>query len=105
MQVLADRIQLMFIGGEIGEKAEEIDRIMHENPIQVLLLEFTGSGMRFKARYRIGDYVETRVSEDRLNAAIYKALINANIAMPSSDIIIHFADQGTELTISRKDEN
>jgi len=37
--------------------------------------------------------------------AIYKGLINANIAMPSSDIIIHFADQGNVLTISKKDEN
>lgn len=78
---------------------------MHENPIQVLLLEFTGPGMKLKARCRIEDYMEKRVSEDRLNTAIYKALINANIATPSSDIITHFADQRNVITISKKGEN
>lgn len=49
--------------------------------------------------------MEKRVSEDRLNTAIYKALINANIATPSSDIITHFADQGNVITISKKGED
>lgn len=79
--------------------------IMQENPVQVLLLEFTESGIKFKARCWIENFVETRISEDKLNTVIYKALINANIAMPSSDIIIHFADQGSALTISKKDGN
>jgi hypothetical protein len=39
------------------------------------------------------------------NTAIYKALINANIAMPSYDVIIHFADQETELTVSNPARN
>ena len=30
----------------------------------------------------------TKVPE-KLNTVIYKALINANIAMPSSDIVVH----------------
>jgi len=41
----------------------------------------------------------TKVPE-KLNTVIYKALINANIAMPSSDIVVHFANQETELTAS-----
>nr|WP_269849949.1 mechanosensitive ion channel domain-containing protein [Methanosarcina horonobensis] len=94
-----------YVRNLIIEAMKHEDWIMYENPVQVLLLEFTGSGMKFKARCWIENYVETRVSEDRLNTAIYKALINANIAMPSSDIIIHFADQGIELTISKKDDN
>ncbi|KKH94667.1 hypothetical protein EO95_18450 [Methanosarcina sp. 1.H.T.1A.1] len=52
---------------------------MHEQPVQALLLRFTGSGVEFKARCGIENYVEIWVSEDRLNTAIYKALINANI--------------------------
>lgn len=89
----------------IIEAMKHEDWIMHENPIQVLLLEFTGSGMKLKARCWIEDYVETRISEDRLNTVIYKALINANIAMPSSDVIIHFADKENVLTIPKKNEN
>jgi len=75
--------------------------IMQENPVQVLLLEFTESGIKFKARCWIENFVETRISEDKLNTVIYKALINANIAMPSSDIVVHFANQETELTVSK----
>lgn len=68
------------------------DWIMQDKPVQALLLEFTESGVKFRARCWIEDYVETRVSEDRLNTAIYKALISKNIAMPSSDLVIYFAD-------------
>lgn len=49
--------------------------------------------------------METRVSEDQLNTAIYKALINANIVMPSSDIIVHFADLENELAISKQNKD
>ncbi|MFZ2498348.1 MAG: mechanosensitive ion channel family protein [Methanosarcina sp.] len=90
-----------YIRNLIIEAMKHEDWIMHEKPIQALLLEFTGSGVKFKARGWIENYVETRISEERLNTAIYKAPINENIEMPSSDIIIHFADLGNELTISR----
>ncbi len=75
--------------------------IMQESPVQVLLLEFTESGIKFKSRCWIENFVETRISEDKLNTVIYKALINANIAMPSSDIVVRFANQETELTASK----
>jgi MscS family membrane protein len=71
----------------------------------VLLLEFTRSEVKFKVRCWIENFVETRISEDRLNTAIYKALINANIVMPSPDIIVHFADVNTDLIISRRDND
>lgn len=79
--------------------------IMQESPVQVLLLEFTESGIKFKARCWIENFVETRISEDKLNTVIYKALIDANIAMPSSDIVVRFANQETELTASKSNEN
>jgi MscS family membrane protein len=43
-----------------------------------------------------------RISEDRLNKAIYKVLINTGIEVPFSNIIIHFADQENRATISRQ---
>ncbi len=66
--------------------------IMQEKPIQALLLEFTESGVKFRVRCWIEDYVEIRISEDRLNTAVYKALINKKIAMPSSDLVVYFAN-------------
>nr|WP_011308007.1 cation:proton antiporter [Methanosarcina barkeri] len=44
--------------------------------------------------------VNNKKVSEKLNTVIYKALINANIAMPSSDIVVHFANQKTELTAS-----
>lgn len=41
----------------------------------------------------------TKVPE-KPNTVIHKILINVNIAMPSSDIVVHFANQETELTAS-----
>jgi hypothetical protein len=36
--------------------------------------------------------VEKRISEDRLNTAVYKALIDKKIAMPSSYLVFYFAN-------------
>lgn len=66
--------------------------LMQEKPVQALLLEFTESGVKFRIRCWIENYVEIRISEDRLNTAVYKALINKKIAMPSSDLVVYFAN-------------
>ena len=75
--------------------------IMQDKPIQAHLFDFTEFGVKFKVRCWIENFVETRILEDRLNTAIYKALINAGIAAPSLHNIVHFADRENELTISR----
>lgn len=76
--------------------------IMHDKPIQALLFDFTEFGVKFKVRCWIENFVETRISEDRLNTAIYKAMINAGIAVPSLHNIIHFADPENESIIFRQ---
>lgn len=86
----------------ILESLAHEDWIMHDKPIQALLFYFTEYGVKFKVRCWIENFVETRVSEDRLNTAIYKALINAGIPVPSLHNIIHFADQENESTFSRE---
>jgi len=75
--------------------------IMHDKPIQVLLSEFTEFGSKFKVKCWIENFVETRISEDKLNTAIYKVLINEGITMPSLHTIIQLDDQENESTISR----
>jgi small-conductance mechanosensitive channel len=66
--------------------------ILHEKPVQVLLLKFTDHGVKLKVRCWIENYMETRISEDRLNTAIYTALIGKKVAMPSSELIIYFGN-------------
>ncbi|MDP4197653.1 MAG: mechanosensitive ion channel [Bacteroidota bacterium] len=75
--------------------------IMHDKPLQALISNFTEFGVEFKVRCWIENFVDTRISEDRLNTAIYKALINGNIAMPCSNVMIHVADQDNESIFSR----
>ncbi len=79
--------------------------IMHDKPIQALISHFTEFGVELKVRCWIENFVDTRISEDRLNTAIYKALINANIAVPSFHTIIHFVNQENGSTISKHGDN
>lgn len=79
--------------------------IMQDKPIQALLFDFTEFGVKFKVRCWIENFVETRISKDRLNTAIYKALTNAGITVPSLHIIIHFTDQENRVTVSKEDND
>ena len=47
--------------------------------------------------------MDTRISEDGLNTAIYKALLDADIAMATGvpSIPLHFADSENESVIRR----
>jgi MscS family membrane protein len=94
-----------YVRNLILESLAHEEWIMHDKPIQALLSEFTEFGVKFKVRCWIENYVDTRISEDRLNTAIYKALINAGITVPSLHTIIHFADPENESTISRQGDD
>jgi small-conductance mechanosensitive channel len=81
-----------YVRGLIVDALKSEEWIMRERPVQALLFEFTESGIKFRIRCWIKDYEEIRISEDRLNTAIYKALINKKIAMPSTDLVVYFAN-------------
>lgn len=76
--------------------------IMHNKPIQALVSEYTEQGVKFKVRCWIENYVDTRISEDQLNTAIYKALINANVSLSTSTsyVTIHFDDVKNDQQLS-----
>jgi MscS family membrane protein len=59
--------------------------------------------VQFKVRCWIENYVDTRISENGLNTAIYKALIDVDIVMATgvSYIPLHFADSENESVIPR----
>jgi small-conductance mechanosensitive channel len=76
------------------------DWIMHEEPVQALLLEFSGSGVVFKVRCWIENYVDIRVSLDMLNTAIYKALLDGDIELSTYNIVVGFTDLETGSIVS-----
>lgn len=58
------------------------DWVMHERPIEALLLEFGESALIFRVRCWIEHYVETRRVMDKMNSALYRALSDAKIVIP-----------------------
>lgn len=66
------------------------DWIIHDKSIQALLYGFTEFGVQFKVRCWIENYVGTRISENRRNKAIYKALTGAGISMAIGTSLLPF---------------
>ena len=94
-----------YVQNLILEALAHEDWVMQDKPIQALLFDFTEFGVKFKVRCWIENFVETRISEDRLNTTIYKALTNAGISVPSLHTIIHFTDQENKLTVSKENDD
>jgi MscS family membrane protein len=65
------------------------DWVMKNKPVEALFLEFRDSGLMFRVRCWIEDYVETRRIIDKLNTAIYKALNEADIEIPFPQRVVH----------------
>lgn len=65
------------------------DWVMKDKLIEALFLEFGDSGLLFRVRCWIEDYVETRRVIDKLNTCIYKALNEANIEIPFPQRVVH----------------
>ncbi len=68
-------------------KAEEW--VMHEKPVEALMLEFGDSALVFRVRCWIENYIETRRVIDKMNSALYKALNQAEIIIPMPQRAVH----------------
>jgi small-conductance mechanosensitive channel len=55
------------------------DWVMHDRPIEALMLEFGGNALVFRVRCWIEHYVEKRRAIDKMNSALYKAVNIAGI--------------------------
>ena len=64
--------------------------VMKDQRIEALFLEFGESGLLFRVRCCIENYVETRRILDKLNTVIYNALIEADIEIPYPQRVLHF---------------
>lgn len=63
--------------------------VMHEKPIEALLLEFGDSALIFRVRCWIEHYVETRRVMDKMNSALYRTLSDAEIVIPMPQRSVH----------------
>jgi MscS family membrane protein len=63
--------------------------VMHDKPIEALMLEFGESALTFRVRCWIENYVETRRVLDQMNSALYRALCNAEINIPAPRRDVH----------------
>jgi small-conductance mechanosensitive channel len=68
-------------------KAEEW--VMHEKPVEALMLEFGDSALIFRVRCWIENYIETRRVIDKMNTALYKALNQSKIEIPMPQRAVH----------------
>ena len=73
------------------DSLKEEDWVMTDKPIEALFLEFQDSGLLFRVRCWIEDYVETRRVIDKMNTAIYKALNASDIEIPFPQRVVHMA--------------
>ncbi|GMQ77518.1 MAG: mechanosensitive ion channel family protein [Anaerolineae bacterium] len=65
--------------------------VMHEKPVEALMLEFGDSAMIFRVRCWIEDYIETRRVLDKMNTALYKALNKAEIEIPMPQRVVQLS--------------
>ena len=59
-----------------------VDGILHDKPIDVLYLDMTGPAMRFRLRWWIESYMDTRQIFDKVHTAVQNALNQAGIESP-----------------------
>jgi small-conductance mechanosensitive channel len=68
----------------IVEAVGGVEGVLAEKPVEVLLLEFGDSALKFRVRWWLDSYTDTRNVYDQVHRVMYKALDQAGIEMPFS---------------------
>jgi len=80
----------------------QVEGVLTEKPVDALYIETVGSAMRFRLRWWIASYVDTRRMFDRVHTAIQYALDNAGIDSPYiAENVNLLIDQETSNRLSR----
>jgi small-conductance mechanosensitive channel len=66
----------------ISAAVRQIEGVLPDKPIDVLFLEFGNNSLILRVRWWISSYVDTRRMFDKVNEAIYEALLEAGIELP-----------------------
>jgi MscS family membrane protein len=68
---------------------QEVDGVLPDRPVEALLIEFGDSALIFRVRWWLQSYEDTRRMFDRVNTAIYHALMGASIEIPFPQREVH----------------
>jgi len=71
------------------EAVQGVEGVLDDRPVEALFLEFGDSALVFRVRWWLESYVDTRRMFDRVNTAIYNALIREKIQLPFPQMDIH----------------
>jgi MscS family membrane protein len=82
----------------LHQTLSQVDGILHEKPIDVLYLDMTGPAMRFRLRWWIQSYMDTRQIFDKVHTAVQNALNQAGIESPhlTDNVNLIFEDDATQ---------
>jgi len=64
------------------EAVQKVEGVLPDRPVEALFLEFGDSSLIFRVRWWLESYVDTRRMFDRVNTALYNALIKEKIQLP-----------------------
>lgn len=89
-------VDLEYVRGVIIDAVKKVEGVAGERPVEPLLTTFADSALVFNVRYWVNSYVDTPRMYDRVNTAIYKALVTANVPIPFPQRDVHhFVDDDT----------
>ena len=66
-----------------------VEGVLPDQKVEALFLEFGESALIFRVRWWLESYEDTRRMFDRVNSALYTALINAGIEIPNPQYDVH----------------
>jgi small-conductance mechanosensitive channel len=68
------------------DAVRNVEGVLPDKPVEALFLEFGASALIFRVRWWLDSYYDTRRMFDKVNTAIYNALNDANIEIPSPQL-------------------
>jgi small-conductance mechanosensitive channel len=66
----------------ITQTVLEVEEVLADMPVNVLLIEFGDSALKYRVRWWLESYLDTHIILDKVHKAIYIALEEAGIEMP-----------------------
>jgi MscS family membrane protein len=83
----------------IIEAVKTVEGVMLDKPVEALFLEFGDSSLKFRIRWWLDSYVDTRRMFDSVNTAVYKALNEAGIEIPFPQrVVTHVGLSNMQMT-------
>lgn len=88
------------------DAVEGVDGVLEDHPVEALFLEFGDSALIFRVRWWLDSYEDTRRMFDRVNTAIYSALLREDIELPypQRDVHHYFDDSRGTIKITQVSE-